>query len=115
MTMTMENLSNIRTHSRKGIASFVIGVTSVISFLALIGAATVMTKTGKITPELNMIIGLGMLSACFVDVIGIALGFFGAVDRASKKTYPVLGLALNVGILLLFGALVVIGLSMKSH
>jgi hypothetical protein len=115
MTMTMENPATIRTHSRKGIASFVIGVTSVISFLALIAAATVMTQTGKITPQLNLIIGLGMLSACFVDVIGIALGFFGAVDRASKKTYPVLGLALNVGILVIFGALVIIGLSMKSH
>jgi hypothetical protein len=115
MTMTLENPAIIRTHSRIGIASFVIGVTSVISLLALIGTAAVMTQTGKLTPPLQLIIGLGMFAACFVGLIGIALGFFGAVDRASKKTYPVLGLVLNVGILLLFGALVVIGLSMKSH
>jgi hypothetical protein len=115
MTMTMENLATTRTHSRKGIASFVIGVTSVISFLALIGTATVMTQTGKIAPPVQMIIGLGMFSTCFVDVIGIALGFLGAVDRASKKTYSVLGIVLNFGILVIFGALVIIGLSMKSH
>jgi hypothetical protein len=33
------------------------------------------------------------------SVIGIGLGFFGALDRSSNKTYPALGLALNIGIL----------------
>jgi hypothetical protein len=115
MSIAMENEATIRAHKGIGIASFAIGVISVIIFLALIGAAAVMTKTGKMTPELNVIIGLGMISACFVDLIGIGLGFFGAVDRASKKTYPALGLALNIGILVLFAVLVMIGLSMKGH
>jgi hypothetical protein len=115
MSITMENEVTVRSHKGKGIASFAIGVTSVIIFLALIGIATVMTKTGKLTPELNIIIGLGMFAACFVDLIGIGLGVFGAVDRASKKTYPALGLVLNIGILVLFAALVVIGLSIKGH
>ena len=115
MTITMENAATIRTHKGKGIASFVIGVTSVILFLALIGAAAVLTKSGKLTPELNVIIGLGVISACFVDLIGIGLGIFGTVDRASKKTFPALGLALNIGILVLFAALVLIGLSIKGH
>lgn len=115
MTMTMENQATIRTHKGKGIASFVIGVTSVILLLALIGTAAVMTQTGKSTPELNMIIGLGMLSVCFVDFVGIGLGLFAAIDRSSKKTYPALGLTLNVGILVLFAALVFIGLSIKGH
>ena len=61
-----------------------------------------------------MIIGLAMISACFVDLIGIALGLVGTVDRSSKKVYPVLGLTLNIVILVLFVALVVIGLSMKT-
>jgi hypothetical protein len=115
MSITMENQATIRTHKGKGIASFALGVTSVVGILVLIGAAAVMTKTGKLTPELNVILGLGMISAVFVDLIGIALGFFGAVDRTSKKTYPALGLALNIGILVLFAVLVVIGLSMKGH
>jgi hypothetical protein len=115
MTMTMENQAAIRTHKGSGIASFIIGVTSVTIFLGLIGTAGVMTKAGTMTPELTIVIGLGVLSACFVDLIGIALGCFGAADRASKKVYPVLGLVLNIGILVLFGALFVIGLSMKAH
>ena len=115
MSITMENQATIRTHKGKGIASFALGVTSVVGILALIGAAAVMTKTGKLTPELNVILGLGMISAVFVDLIGIGLGFFGAADRTSKKTYPALGLVLNIGILVLFAALVVIGLSIKGH
>ena len=114
MTMTMENQTTIRTHKGTGIASFIIGVTCVILIMALIGTAGVMAKTGKLTPEFNVIIGLGMLSACFVDLIGIGLGFFAAMDRSSKKVYPVLGLVLNIVILVLFTALLVIGLSMKA-
>jgi len=114
MTMTMENQATIRTHKGTGIASFVIGVTCVILVMALIGTAGVMAKTGKITPEFNMIIGLGMISACFVDLIGIVLGFFGAADRSSKKVYPVLGLILNIAVVVLFVAMAVIGLSMRA-
>jgi hypothetical protein len=115
MSITMENQATVRTHKGKGVASFIMGVTSVILFLALIGAAGVMSQTGKLTPEIAMIIGLSMFAACFVDFIGIGLGFFGAIDRSSKKTYPALGLALNIGILALFAALLVIGLAMKAH
>jgi hypothetical protein len=115
MTITMENQVTVSAHNGKGIASFIIGVTCTILLLALIGAAGVMTKAGTLTPEFNIIIGLGMMSVCFVDLIGIALGFFGAVDHSSKKVYPVLGLILNVGILALFVTLLIIGLSMMAH
>jgi hypothetical protein len=115
MSITMENQTTVRTHKGVGIASFIMGVTSVILILALIGTAGVMTQTGKMTPQTNMIIGLSMFAACFVDLIGIGLGFVGAFDRASKKTYPALGLALNIGILALFAVLLVIGLAMKAH
>jgi hypothetical protein len=114
MTLTMENQANILAHKGKGIASFIIGLTCFILILALIGTAGVMAKTGKMTPEFQMFIGLGMISACFVDLIGIGLGVFGAVDRSSKKVYPVLGLILNIGILVLFGALFFIGLLTKA-
>jgi hypothetical protein len=115
MSITMENHETVPTHKGKGIASFVIGVTAVIVFMALIGAASVLTQTGKLNPQLNVMIGLGMFAACFLDLIGIGLGLFGAVDRSSKKTYPALGLILNIGILVLFVALLIIGLSIKSH
>jgi hypothetical protein len=112
-TMTMENQSVIRTHKGTGIASFIIGVICTVTIMVLIGFAAVMTSTGRATPELNMIIGLGMISACFVDLIGIGLGVFGAADRSSKKVYPVLGLILNVLVVALFAALLIIGLSMR--
>ena len=110
MTMTLENQSVIRTHKGTGIASFIIGVTCIITIMVLIGIAGVMTNTGRATAELNMILGLGMISAVLVDLIGIGLGVFGAADRSSKKVYPVLGLILNVVVVALFAALLIIGL-----
>jgi hypothetical protein len=115
MTMTMENRTIVRTHKGIGIASFVIGVTCVTLVMALIGTIGVMTRVGKLSPEATLIIGLGMLTACFVELIGIALGLFGTVDRSSKKVYPVLGLILNTAILALFAAMVVVGLAMTPH
>jgi hypothetical protein len=116
MTMLMENQAGPRTHNGLGIASFVIGVGSVVAVVALIAVATVwQIKTGKLTPELNMIVGLGMLSVAFVDLIGLGLGVSGAVDRASTKTFPALGLTLNIAMLVLFAACVAAGLSMKGH
>jgi hypothetical protein len=115
MSITMENHDIVPTHKGKGIASFAIGVTAVVAFMALIGTASIMTQTGKLTPQLNVMIGLGMFAACFLDLIGIGLGLFGAVDRSSKKTYPALGLILNVGILVVFVALLLIGLAIKGH
>ena len=113
MTMTLENPSVTRGHRGTGIASFIIGVTCFITVMVLVGIAGVMTSTGRATPELNMIIGLGMISAVFVDLIGIALGIFGAADRSSKKVYPVLGLFINVLVVALFTALLIVGLSMR--
>jgi hypothetical protein len=113
MTMTLENPSVIRAHKGLGIASFIIGVTCLITVMGLVVVAGVTTNAGRATPEFNMIIGLAMISAVFIDLIGIVLGVFGAADRSSKKVYPVLGLVLNVLVVALFAALLVIGLSMR--
>jgi hypothetical protein len=115
MTITMDNQSAIRTHNRKGVASFVIGVISFVSVLVLVGTAGVMTQAGTMTPQVNVLMGLALISAGFVDLIGIALGVVGAADRSSKKLYPVLGLALNIGIVMVFFALLFVGLSMQAH
>lgn len=114
MTMTMDNQATIRRHKGSGIASFVLGVTGVVLVFGVFGAAVAMAATKSITPELTVFLGLGMVFACFIDLIGIAFGFVGAVDRTSKKVYPVLGLVLNFIIVALFAALLVIGLMMKA-
>lgn len=113
MTMTMESPTVLRSHKSSGIASFIIGVTCVIAMMAMVATAGVMTNAGRATPEFNMIVGLGMISACFIDLIGIVLGVFGAADRSSKKVYPVLGLVLNALVVALFAVLVAVGLSMR--
>ena len=63
-----------------------------------------------------MNIALGVLPSgmLFAGLIGIALGFFGAKDRSSRKLYPLLGLTLNVTVLMVFVALVLIEPSMKA-
>lgn len=113
MTMTLENPSVTRAHKGLGIASFIVGVTCLITVMGLVVVAGVTTNAGRATPEFNMIVGLGMISAVFVDLIGIVLGIFGAADRSSKKVYPVLGLVLNVLVVALFTALLIVGLSMR--
>ena len=114
MTMTMGNQTAIRRHKGSGIASFVIGAASVALVLALVGTAGVMTKNGTMTPEISMIVGLGVISACLIDLIGLGLGVFGTVDRSSKKVYPVLGLVLNTMILVVVGGLIAVGMAMQA-
>jgi hypothetical protein len=107
MSISMENQAVVLTHKSRGIASFIIGVTCIIVTALLVGIA--MSKTEPARP---MIIALGALASGMLcaDLIGIALGFFGAKDRSSKKLYPLLGLTLNVAVLMGFVVLALIGL-----
>jgi len=111
MTITTENQAVILDHKLQGIASSIIGVTSIIITLLLVGIAMSGTE-----PPRPMITALGVLSSGMLcaSLIGIALGFFGAKDRSSRKLYPLLGLTLNAAIPMAFVALALIGLSMKA-
>ena len=71
-------------------------------------------EMGKVCLQFVLVERGGQQSPHFVRQL-VALGFFGALDRSSKKTYPALGLTLNIGILALFAVLLVIGLAMKGH
>ena len=107
MTITAENQAVILTHKWKGIASAIIGVTSIIITLLLVGI--VMSGT---EPPRPTIAALGVLSSgmLYGNLIGIVLGFLGAKDRSSSKLYPILGLTLNVAVLIAFVALAFVGL-----
>jgi hypothetical protein len=105
----------VRRHKGLGIASFVIALICLVLILMLFGIAGAMTNAGKATPEFNTIIGFGLFFAWFVDVVGVALGIAGALDRSSKKVFPVLGLVFGIGILVLSVALVVVGISMAAR
>ena len=103
MSVSTENQAVVLTHKGLGIASFIIGVTCIIiALLLLVGIA--MSET-ELPRPMNIALGVlpsGMLCAA---LIGIALGFFGAKDRSSRRLYPLLGLTLNVTVLMVFVAL----------
>lgn len=112
--MTVDQAVPVR-HRGMGIASFVIGIFSVVLVFGLLAVAGVLAQTGKATPETNIVLGLGIITAGIIDLVGIGLGFAGAIDRSSKKAFPALGLVLNVGIVALFSALVAIGTATGTH
>ena len=111
MTIATQNQAVLPIHKWQGIASSIIGVTSIIFNLLLVGM--VMSGTEPPMPMNNdlSVLTNGMLCA---NLIGIALGVFGAKDSASRKLYPLLGLTLNVAILMTLLALALVGLSMKA-
>jgi hypothetical protein len=111
MTLTAENQAAIPVHKWQGIASSIIGVTSVMITLLLIGIVMSGTEPPRPVITVLQVLSSGMLWA---DLIGIALGFLGAKDRASRKLYPLLGLALNVAVLMTFVVLALVGLSMTA-
>ena len=101
MTITTENPAVIPIHKSQGIASSIIGVTSIIITLLVVGIAMSGTE-----PPGHIIIALTVFSSGMLcaNLIGIALGFYGAKDRSSRKLYPLLGLAPNVAIPMAFVA-----------
>jgi glucose uptake protein GlcU len=111
MTITTENQGVILIHKWQGIASSTIGVTAIIFNLMLVGIVMSGTEPPRPMSTALSVLSSGMLCA---NLIGIALGFFGAKDRSSRKFYPLLGLTLNVAILMTFVGLALVGLSMKA-
>jgi len=107
MTIATENQAVILVHKWQGIASYRIGVTSIIFNLLLAGIVMSGAEPpGPMSTALS-VLSSGMLCA---NLIGIALGFFGAKDRSSRKLYPLLGLTLNVTILMALTVLALVGL-----
>lgn len=98
-------------HKRRGTASSIIGVTSIIITLLLVEIA--MSGTEPPRPVITALQVLSTAMPC-ANLIEIALGFFGAKDRSSRKLYPLLGLTLNVAILTTFVVLALVELSMKA-
>jgi len=112
MTITTENQAVILVHKWQGIASSVIGVTSIIFNSLLVGIAMSGTKPPTLVNTALLVLSSGML---FANLIGIALGFLGAKDRSSRKLYPLLGLILNIAMVMTLLALAIVGLSMNGR
>jgi glucose uptake protein GlcU len=111
MTIITENQAVILIHKWQGIASSIIGVTSIIFNLLLVGIVMSGTEPPRPMSTALSVFSGGMLCA---NLIGIALGVFDAKDRSSRKLYPLLGLTLNVAIVMAMLVLALVGLSMKA-
>jgi hypothetical protein len=111
VTITTENQAVIPVHKWQGIASSIIGLTSIIFNLLLVGLILSGTELPRPMSTALPMLSNGMLC---VNLIGIALGFFGAQDSSSRKRYPLFGLTLNVAILTALLVLALVGLSTKA-
>ena len=112
MSIALHSQTDLRPRIGLGISSFALGAIGTLSFMLLAGYASVIHNTGSTTPAVNTMIGEGMVLVWIINLIGIGLGIAGVVQRASRKTLPILGLVLNFGILTLGAAIVTVGLRM---
>lgn len=57
----------------------------------------------------EMTVGMGMLVALQTVIVGAVLALTGLLIAERRRLYAIIGLVLNLGTLLLFGALFVVG------
>jgi hypothetical protein len=100
-------------HGGLGISSFVISIIALIFIVMLFAVAGAVRASGRSAPAVDTVVGLAMLLGWIADLIAIGLGIAGALDKRSKKTFPILGLVIGLGTILLTGALVAVGLTMR--
>jgi small-conductance mechanosensitive channel len=112
-----------QSHSRLGIASFVIGLISFIIFcLAIVLAFGYGVSIASTAPSIQslesspMIITFGvmMLVSPVVSLVGAVLGFVAVFQKVKKKLFAILGIVVNLLVVLVFCALLVIGLAGQS-
>jgi hypothetical protein len=110
MSIALDSQAALRPGVGLGISSFVLGAITTLSFIFLVVCAGVAHNNGTATPAFNTMIGASLMLVWIVNLIGVGLGIAGVVQRSSNKTFPILGLVLNFGILVLGAALVAAGL-----
>ena len=101
-------------HKGLGIASFVIAIVVLVLVFLLFLIAGVMKTSGAATPTANAVIGSLIFLLWLIDVVGVAIGIAGVMDRTAKKTFPVLGIVIGGAVLVLSIILIVIGLKFGS-
>lgn len=110
-------------HSRLGIASFVIGLVSLIIFcLAIVLAFGYGVSVASSSPSVQSLeasptilaFGLMMLFSPFLGLVGAVLGFVAVFQKDKKKLFGILGIVVNLLIVLAFCALLVIGFAGRS-
>jgi hypothetical protein len=110
MSTTLQCRAQQQPRIGLGISSFTLGAIGTLSFVLLAVYVGVVHNTGGATPAVKTMIGDGMVLVWITNLIGVGLGIAGAVNSASRKTFPILGLVLNSSILATSAAIIAIGL-----
>jgi|ERR1043166_4126395 hypothetical protein len=98
-------------HKSKGFASFTIGAICIAVILLLIGIVLSFTELpSPMIAAMEVVPGVILCAG----LIGIGLGIFGALDRSSRKLYPLLGITLNAIALMVFLAVALLGMLMNA-
>jgi hypothetical protein len=102
--------------SRLGTASFIIGIIAVVLELACLiyvgvhaSAATGAGAGGKSASAGTITAGLGLIAGALFCLLGLGLGI-AALLQKRKRPFAIAGVVINGGILLLFIAIMVIGM-----
>jgi hypothetical protein len=97
-------------HNGLGIASFSVALVVLLSFFVIIAIAGFLHASGSATPAINSVIGIEIFYFAAVDVVALGLGIAALFDKTAKKAFPILGLVIGIGGVLIVGALILIGL-----
>jgi hypothetical protein len=104
-------------HSGLGIASFVMGLIFGLILFVLIGIAGVQEVSNPGGMDENspfaMVLGLLLLGALLMNLVGAALGLAGVLQKNRRKIFAVLGLVFNLLAVLGTGSLMVLGMMME--
>ncbi|WP_145025319.1 hypothetical protein [Paenibacillus sp. Y412MC10] len=100
-------------HSGPGIASFVMGLVSLLGYIISAAAAGAIMapylEEGMLDgPNSNAVLGLGvvgllMIALVVINVVGTILGIVGTAIRNRKKIFAIIGLIVNAVIVLSIG------------
>jgi hypothetical protein len=111
MSLGTDKQAVLRPHKRLGMASFIIGATCIIVILLVAGIVMIWSELPAPLMTALEIVPAVILCAALV---GLGLGIFGAGDRSSRKLYPLLGIALNVIVLMVFLAVAIFGMLLNA-
>jgi hypothetical protein len=110
-------------HSKIGVASFVVGIVSMLIFcLAIVLAFGYGISIAASNPTIQnlqssptiLALGLILFLSPVLSLVGVVLGFVALFQKNSKRLFAVLGLVFNFLIILAFCVLLVVGLAGQS-
>ena len=105
-------------HSGFGIASFAVGVVmAVVEMFAFIVATVLTSSARSLSTSGNpglIIVGVFILGGIVFLLIGIMLGIAGLFQRDRKKSFPILGILVNLLVILAVVGIQLIGYVMSQ-